>query len=174
MPDGLIMLGPNRYKFLAWAVSFSLPKNWDINNRLYMSPVGTGSSLQRGRELYIFYYNNRVENNQKDEYPRMAILFETIPSQTDIKTYSEETLARGHGTEIVINQTINPKELGINIDSAMAYKSSSTFEGVEYTQYIIHGVYQNTGIEIIMDSDTESFANFDSDFLFFLKNLSFE
>ena len=53
----------------------------------------------------------------------------------------------------------------------MAYKSSSILEDVEYTLYIIHAVYQTTGVEIIMDSDAESFANFDSDFLFFLKNL---
>jgi hypothetical protein len=174
LPDGLIMLNPNHYKFVTWSISFSLPGNWDIKNRLYMSPVGTGSSLQVGRELYIFYRNNRTGNDPKSEYPSIAILFETIPDQVDIKTYSENTLAKGHGANIVINQTINPKQLGLNLDSAIAYESSYIFEDIEYKQYIIHALYQTTGIEIIMNSDSESFASFDREFLFFLKNLSFE
>jgi hypothetical protein len=139
-----------------------------------MSPVGTGSSLQAGRELYIFYLNNRFDNNPKSEYPRIAILFETVPSQTDVNTYSEDPMARGHGANIVITETIDPKKLGFDLDSALAYKTSSILEGVEYTQYMIYALYQTTGIEIIMDSESELFANFDSDFLYFLKNLSFE
>jgi len=168
MPDGLIMISPSHYKFLIWPVSFSLSDNWDINNKLHLSSIGTG------REVYIFYRNDIVDTDSKNEYPRITLIFETVLGEVDIKTYSEDTLAKGHGADIVINQTINTKEFGLNLDSAVAYKGSYIFEGVEYTQYIVHVVYQTTGIEIIMDSETESFASFDPDFLFFLKNLSFE
>ncbi|MGB8980389.1 MAG: hypothetical protein WCC12_00785 [Anaerolineales bacterium] len=173
MADGILMLSPNHYKFLIWSVSFSLPKNWDINNKYYLSPVGTGSSLDAGRQAYIFYRNSIIDSDSKSEYPRIAILFETIPGEVDVKTYSEDTLAKGHGANIVIDQILDPRELGLSIDTALAYKSSYIFESVEYTQYVIHVVYETTGIEIIMDSQTEMFANFDSEFLYFLKELTF-
>jgi hypothetical protein len=157
-----------------WDVSFSLPENWDVNNKLYMSPVGTGSTLQPGRELYIFYRSNVSSTDSNKEYPRIGILFEAIPSDVDVKTYSEEVLARGHGADVVINETLDAKKLGLSVNTAIAYKTSFISESVEYTQYMIYVIYQTTGIEIIMDSQTETFSGFESEFLYFLKSLIFE
>ena len=38
---------------------------------------------------------------------------------------------------------------------------------------MIHVISQTTGIEIIMDSQTETFSDFESEILYFLKNLTF-
>lgn len=168
MPDGLLMLGPNRYKFLIWSLSFSLPDSWDIDNKLHLS------SVDFGRETYIFYRNNVVDINSRNVSPKITIIFETLPGKVDIKTYSEETLAKWQGDFLLNIKIVDPGSLGLDLSRTLAYETQFMFEDTEYTQYIIHAIYQTMGVEIIMESKSEMFVDIESEFLYFLKNLSFE
>jgi len=168
MPDGLIMLSSNRYRFLVWPFSFSLPDAWDINNKIHLSSVDVG------RETYTFYRDDiMVDRDSINESPKITVRFATIPDGIDIKTYSEDALADWHSTEMSDAKIFDLEEIGVSLDTTMAYKTHFMFEDIEYTQYIIHAIYQTMGIEIIMDSKTEVFENIESEFLYFLKSLTF-
>ncbi len=166
MSDGLIMLSPNHYKFLIWPLSFSLPDAWDINNKLHLS------SVDFGRETYTFYRNDAVDIDTRNESPKITVIFETVPDKVDLKTYSEETLAKWQSDFLSDAKIIDSDGLGLDSNTTMAYITHFMFEDVEYTQYIIHAIHQTMAIEIIMNSKTEAFESIESEFVFFLSVLS--
>lgn len=165
--NGLIMVSPNRYRFLIWPLSFSLPDSWDINDNTHLS------SADVGRETYSFYRDDMLVIDSINTTPKINIRFATIPVEIDIKTYSEETLANWHGDYMLDLIVIDSDELGLNLNKTIVYKTHFKLEDIEYTQYIIHAIYQTMGIEIIMYSITDAFESIEPEFLYFLKSLSF-
>ena len=71
-----------------------------------------------------------------------------------------------------IEKSYSPKEIGLNLDSAVVHKCNF-INGIHYTCYVIRAYYKNAGIEIWMSADSYIFSRVEPQFLEAIRNISF-
>jgi len=169
MPNKFSVTSDGLIKFDIWHLSFLLPQDWDVNK--YEFGIDSGYKI----ESYYFYGSEYSIGNGQKDYPTLTFLFHPIANNVEMGTYLKTLKNWTDDSAFKFIKTYSPKELGLNLDSAIAYKCQYQKNEMEnITCYVIRAVYGNINVEIHMLSDTNIFEQVDEQFLETIKSISVE
>ncbi len=157
--------GEHDVNFSKWHVSFILPMNWDANN--FESGYDGGFDV----ELYRFI-GPEITSDHRKANPEITFSFHPFKDDTEKNTFLTQAFLRAEEIRLKIEKTYSPKEIGLDLDSAIVHRCNFIV-GIDFTCYIIRAVYRNTGVEIWMSADSYIFSQMEAQFLETIRNISF-
>jgi hypothetical protein len=117
--------------------------------------------------IYVFKRDPILDSSNRNIIPNAAVVIENIDPKTDIVTYSVNKRANG---AFSVKEMFTHEDGTINYLNAVAYKGTYT-DQANHTVYVVHAINGDKGIQIILDTTTETFATIDAEFLQILKSI---
>jgi hypothetical protein len=140
-------------------ISLELPNNkWELKDKVE----------RNGREIYYFKRDPIKKSDGVNVIPNISIIVEDLKETIDVVTYS--AIKRGQVHFDVIKTFIHEDGV-ITFKNAIGYKGKYNDVHGEHTVYVIHGINNNKGIQIIFDVLTELFDHLDPEFKVTLKSI---
>ena len=170
MPNKLSVFGDRRISFDNWHLSFLFPKEWDINTLDKNLEYGWDNGFKI--EHYDFYGPDIDIGNNRKDYADLTFQFHPFANNLEKSTYLTTIKNETEDPEFKIIDTYSSKQLGVNWNLIIGYKCQYNYV-YDKTCYLVRAVYQNSGIEIWMVSDSTIFQQVQPQFLEILKSLSF-
>jgi hypothetical protein len=124
---------------------------------------------KNGFVIYVFKRDPILDSADRNIIPNAAVVIEKIDSNTDIVTYSVNKRSRGFFS---VTDMFNHEDGTINYINAVGYKGTY-IDGasLSHTVYVVHAINQDRGLQIILDTTTETFPTIDAEFLQILKSV---
>lgn len=124
---------------------------------------------QNGFIIYAFKRDPIQDSAGRSIIPNVAIVIENVDPKMDIVTYSVNK--RGNDA-FHVDKMFFPGDGIIDLVNAVAYKGSYTDKyNMKHTVYVVHAINDNKGIQIIMDTTTDTFPSIDPEFRKILKSI---
>ena len=117
--------------------------------------------------IYVFKRDPVLDSSNRNVIPNAAVIIEKIDPKTDVVTYSVNKRANGFFDVI---QMFTHEDGTINYLNAVGYKGTYT-DALSHTVYVVHAIHEDKGIQIILDTTTETFPAIDNEFLQVLKSI---
>ena len=126
---------------------------------------------KNGFIIYVFKRDPIPDSSGRSIIPNFAVVIETIDPKTDVVTYSVNKRANNafHVTDMMFTH----KEGPIKIVNAVGYRGTYT-DAFPHTVYVVHGINEKKGFQIILDTTTETFGAMDTEFLGILQSIGLE
>ncbi|HVT84178.1 MAG TPA: hypothetical protein VHD35_03205 [Chitinophagaceae bacterium] len=148
------------YSFKEAGISIKLP-----NSKWYLAD----SEENNSRAVYIFKREAITDNSNTHVIPNIAVIIEDVDENTDVIEYS---IVKRTKTPFDVSETFIHGDGKINYENAVGYKGSYTDQrSILHTIYVVHAINKNKGIQLILDTTSETFAEIDREFLAVLKSL---
>lgn len=122
---------------------------------------------KNGMIIYVFKRDPVLDSSNRNVIPNAAVIIEKIDPKTDVVTYSVNKRANGFFDVI---QMFTHEDGTINYLNAVGYKGTYT-DALSHTVYVVHAIHEDKGIQIILDTTTETFPAIDNEFLQILKTI---
>ena len=124
---------------------------------------------RNGFVIYVFKRDPILDSADRNIIPNAAVVIEKIDSNTDLVTYSVNKRSRGFFS---VTDMFNHEDGTINYINAVGYKGTY-IDGasLSHTVYVVHAINQDRGLQIILDTTTETFPTIDAEFLQILKSV---
>lgn len=166
-PNKFSILSDKRIRFDNWHISFSLPKEWDIDkNQL-------GFQANPYVELYLFYGLDYPNDNGGTSIPELSFNFRPLPNVSDINNFLTTIKNWTDDNQFKIEKYYSLKEMEIDLDQAVGYKCAFT-NGVKYECYVLRAVYKKEIIEVHLTAVTNKTQPFEKQFLEIIRSISLE
>ena len=124
---------------------------------------------QNGFIVYVFKRDPIVDSSNRNIIPNFAVVIEKIDPKMDLVTYSVNK--RGNAAFTVTKMFID-KDAIINFTNAIAYKGVYIDKySLNHTVYVVHAINKGMGLQIILDTTTQTFPSVDPEFLQILKSI---
>jgi hypothetical protein len=123
---------------------------------------------KNGYIIYSFKRDPIIDSSNRSIIPNIAVIIEKISPKTDVVTYSIDKRAN---MNINVEQMFLHDKGIINFINAIGYKGSYV-DGNSLTHivYVIHALNGDKGIQLILDTTSETFPLVNPDFLTVLKS----
>ena len=123
---------------------------------------------RKGYIIYSFKRDPIIDSLNRSIIPNIAVIIEKISPKTDVVTYSINKRAK---MNIKVTQTFIDGDGIINFINAVGYKGSYV-DGNSLTHivYVVHAINGDKGIQLILDTTSETFSLVNPDFLAVLKS----
>jgi hypothetical protein len=146
------------YLFKEARIKLSIPKShWHLQPK----------QEKNGYIIYVFKRDPILDSSNRNIIPNAAVIIEKVDPKTDVVTYSVNKRAN-NGFSVM--EMILPSEGRIDYANAVGYKGTYTDE-LSHTVYVVHAIHGDKGIQIILDTTTETFSSMDPEFLQILKSI---
>lgn len=150
--------GDSVYLFKEANIKLTIPNShWHLQPR----------QEQNGFIIYVFKRDPIVDSSNRDIIPNVGVVIEKINQKTDIITYSVNKRANGFFSVI---QMFAHEDGIIDYINAVGYKGTYT-DSLDHTVYVVHAINEDKGLQIILDTTTDTFSTIDTEFLQILKSI---
>lgn len=123
-------------------------------------------------ENKILYAYKRKPVYNKDSIriiPNIALIIEAVDPMMDVVNFSG---IKRFLRQFNIEETFTHEDPRISFESCIAYKGNYEDERqLHHTVYIVHAVYKNKGVQIIMDSTTDVFHLVEDEFIAVMQSI---
>jgi hypothetical protein len=124
---------------------------------------------RNGYIIYTFKRDPIQDSADRSIIPNVAVVIEKIDPKMDVVTYSVNKRANN---AFHVDQMFFPGEGMIDLVNAVAYKGSYIDQNhLNHTVYVVHAINGDKGIQIIMDTTTETFPLIDPEFRQILRSI---
>lgn len=124
---------------------------------------------KNGFIIYVFKRDPILDSADRNVIPNVGVVIEKIDSNTDIVTYSVNKRASGFFS---VAKMFTHEEGTIDYINAVGYKGTYIDQAsVSHTVYVVHAINGDSGLQIILDTTTETLPAIDAEFLQILKSL---
>jgi hypothetical protein len=124
---------------------------------------------QNGFIIYTFKRDPIRDSSERNIIPNVAVVIENVDPKMDVVTYSVNK--RGNAAFDVDKMFIHGDGI-IDFVNAVGYQGSYIDQNnLKHTVYVIHAINGDKGIQIIMDTTTETFPSIDPEFRKILRSL---
>ncbi len=118
--------------------------------------------------IYSFKRDPIVDSLDRSIIPNIAVIIEKVSPRTDVVTYSINKRAK---MNIHVEQTFVKGDGIINFINAVGYKGSYVDgNSQKHIVYVIHAINGDKGIQLILDTTSETFLLVNPDFLSVLES----
>ncbi len=125
---------------------------------------------KNGFIIYAFKRDPIRDSLHRNIIANAAVVIEKIDPKTDVVTYSVNKRATGFFS---VTQMFTHDDGKINYLNAVGYKGTYIDKiGVNHTVYVVHAINEDKGMQIILDTTTETFPAIDTEFSQILKSIS--
>ncbi len=148
------------YSIKEAGISINLPNSkWHL----------TDSEENNSRAVYIFKREAIIDNSNTQIIPNIAVIIEDVDENTDVIEYS---IVKRTKTPFDVSETFIHGDGKLNYKNAVGYKGTYKDQrSILHTIYVVHAINKNKGIQLILDTTSETFAEIDPEFLAVLKSL---
>jgi hypothetical protein len=123
---------------------------------------------KNGYTIYLFKRDPIIDSLNRSIIPNIGIIIEKISPKTDVVTYSVNKRAN---MNIDVDKTFMHGDGIINFINAVGYKGSYVDDNhLSHIVYVVHAINGDKGIQLILDTTSETFSSVDPDFLVVLKS----
>ncbi len=133
------------------------------NSRWHLQP----KQVKNGFTIYLFKRDPVLDSSHRQIIPNAAVIIEKIPPKMDVVTYSVNKRAQSFFS---VTKMFIHDDGTINYKNAVGYKGTYT-DKVDHTVYVVHAINGDKGLQIILDTTTETFAALEAEFLQILKSI---
>ncbi|HEV2482180.1 MAG TPA: hypothetical protein VGS79_21090 [Puia sp.] len=124
---------------------------------------------QNGFIIYVFKREPIQDSAERSIIPNVAVVIENVDPKMDVVTYS--VTKRGNGAFDVDKMFIHGDGI-IDFVNAVGYQGSYTDQNnMKHTVYVVHAINGDKGIQIIMDTTSDTFPSIDPEFRKILKSI---
>lgn len=166
-PNKFSIIGDRGIKFDNWHVSFSLPKDRDINKH------ELGFQANPYVELYFFYGAEYSTPSGGIDNPELSFIFQPLPDDIDVNKYLNNIENWTFDNLFKIEKHYSPKEMGINLETAIGYKCVFT-SGQNKQCYVLRLAYEAEFIQVRMVASANTTQPVEMQFLEIIKSISLE
>lgn len=145
------------YSFQEANVKLNIP-----NSHWHLQP----KQVTNGFTVYIFKRDPILDSSSRNIIPNAAVVIEDIDPKIDVVTYSVNKRA---GASFSVTKMFTHEDGTIHYLNAVGYKGTYTDE-VAHTIYVVHAINGNKGMQLILDTTSETFLIMDPEFLQILKS----
>jgi len=164
LPNKFSVLDNRRVKFDNWNVYFTLPENWHIDDPQFAYDSGFDI------ESYLFLGYGITTKEGYLLQPQISFAFHPFHTDSEVATYLTDKLSDANELDYEIDTSYSPKEMGLNLDSAVLQKGRFA----DSPCYVIRAIHKNFGIEIRMYANFRIFPEVEEQFLKIIKSISVE
>jgi hypothetical protein len=122
---------------------------------------------KNGFIIYVFKRDPIIDSSLQNIIPNAAVVIEKIDPKMDVVTYSVNK--RGNASFDVTKMFIHGEGI-INYVNAVGYKGTYK-DQMDHTVYVVHAINKDKGIQIILDTTTETLPAIEAEFLQILKSI---
>jgi hypothetical protein len=145
------------YEFREGNIKLTIP-----NEHWHLQP----KQEKNGYTIYVFKRDPIVDSSGRSIIPNVAIVIEKVKPKTDVIIYSVNKRSNG-GFSVL--KMFTHEDGTIHYLNAVGYQGTYT-DQVDHTVYVIHAINGDKGMQLILDTTTETFAALDPEFLQILKS----
>lgn len=164
IPNKFSVLEKRKVKFDNWGAYVILPENWDIDNPELAYDPGFDS------ESYLFWGHGLITKEGYLLQPEISFDFHRFRTDAEASTYLTDKLPDANELEYEFDKSYSPKEIGLNLDSAMVQKGKFA----DSPCYVIRAIHKDFGIEIRMFANFRIFPEVEQQFLEIIRSISVE
>lgn len=121
---------------------------------------------KNGYTIYVFKRDPVLDSAGRKIIPNAAVVIEKVQPKTDAIIYSVNKRANG-GFDVT--KVFSHEDGTISYLNAVGYKGTYT-DQIDHTVYVVHAINGDKGMQIILDTSTETFATLEPEFLQILKS----
>ncbi len=119
--------------------------------------------------VYLFKRDVVTDSSNRQIIPNIGVIIENVPDQTDVITYSLEKRTQ---TPFDVLETFIHGDRRLNYKNAVAYKGTYTdADSLLHTIYVVHAINKNKGMQIVLDTTAQTFAEIEEEFISVLRSL---
>lgn len=126
---------------------------------------------QNEMQAYIYLREPIIDSIGREVISNIAVVVEDVDEETDVINYS--ILKRLQMSMKVVEMFTHEDGL-IDFQNALGYKFKYNDVLGEHTCYVVYGINNKKGIQIIFDVTTELFDSLDAEFKITLKSIKIE
>lgn len=163
LPNKITVLSNGKVKFDNWNVYVTFPEDWDINPEV-------AYDLGFNTESYLFWGHGITTKDGYFLQPQASFQFHPFHTNSEISTYLTDKLPDANELEYEFDKSYSPKEIGLNLDSAMVQQGKFA----DSPCYVIRAIHKDFGIEIRMFANFRIFPEVEQQFLEIIRSISVE
>jgi hypothetical protein len=145
------------YVFKEGNVQLNIP-----NSHWHLQP----KQEKNGYTIYVFKRDPVLDSSGRNIIPNAAVIIEKVQPKTDVIIYSVNKRANG-GFDVI--KVFSHEDGTISYLNAVGYKGTYT-DQIAHTVYVVHAINGDKGLQIILDTTTETFEALDPEFQRILKS----
>jgi hypothetical protein len=121
---------------------------------------------KNGFVIYVFKRDPIMDSSNRNIIPNAAVVIEKINPKMDVITYS---MYKRTNAAFDVTKVFSHEDGTINYLNAVGYQGTYS-DDMAHTVYVVHAKNGDKGIQIILDTTTETLAAMDPEFLQILKS----
>ena len=129
------------------------------------------ASRQEVKEMVVYNFKRTPieDNDGRQIIPNISVIIENVDEDIDAVTYS--ALKRSK-VNFKVSEVYTHEGGRIGLQNAIGYKGTYTDKGgLDHTVYIVHGINNKKGIQLICDTTTDILDKMESEFLMTLESI---
>ena len=135
----------------------------EVNSHWHLQP----RQEQNGFIIYVFKRDPVFDSLNRKIIPNAAVVIEKIDPKMDVVAYSVNKRASG---AFSVTQVFNHEDGIIRYVNAIGYKGTYT-DQMDHIVYVVHAINEGEGMQIILDTTSETFPALEAEFLQILKSI---
>jgi len=147
-----------------WGASFQLPSSkWIF--------IGERDNDKAATSVFTYFRKGLIDSSNEPIYPNINFIFEKIPKNMDVASYSKQSLKR---VPIQIKSRFTAADGLISLKNALGFIGTYVDpERKEHTVVLVHAVSAGKGMQVAMDVTTELSSQVTNEFYSVLRSLTF-
>ena len=145
------------YQFKEANVTLNIP-----NSHWHLQP----KQEKNGFVIYVFKRDPILDSSNRNIIPNAAIIIEKIDPKIDVVTFSVNKRSNG---AFDVTKVFSHEDGTIHYLNAVGYEGTYT-DQMTHTVYVVHAINGDKGMQIILDTTTQTFASMNGEFLQILKS----
>jgi len=145
------------YSFSEANIKLNIP-----NSHWHLQP----KQVKNGFTVYVFKRDPIVDSFNRNIIPNVAVVIEKIDPKMDVITYS---INKRTNAAFDVTKVFSHEDGTITFLNAVGYQGTYS-DQANHTVYVVHAKNGDKGIQVILDTTTETFASMDGEFLQILKS----
>ena len=136
------------------------------NSHWHLQPM----QEKNGFTVYVFKRDPVLDSSNRNIIPNAAVVIEKISPKTDVVTFSVNKRANA---AFSVTKMYTYEDRTINYRNAVACKGAYTDDyALDHTVYVVHAIHDDKGVQIILDTTTETLPEIEAEFLQILKSIA--
>jgi len=155
--------------FLAGETTYDL-KEGGISIDLANDAWSLDTKQNQSGTIVYWFKRQPVEDSQgRQVIPNIAVLIEEVGDDVDVVTYTAMKRSR---VAFDVQEVFTHEGGRMTFKNAIGYKGTYTDRGgLDHTVYIVHGLNEGKGLQVICDTTTDILDRLDDEFLLTLKSI---